>query len=101
MELNDVYFSSSSWLFWLFQIVRGDTKFPKCLSPGAQDILRRILDPNPITRINVAGIKEHVWFKQNYTPAFPIDDEEDLCLDNAPCPVKEVTLKLSGTFTIL
>ncbi|KAG6485071.1 CBL-interacting protein kinase 1-like [Zingiber officinale] len=71
------------------KIVRGDTKFPKCLSPAAQDILRRILDPCPITRINVAGIKEHVWFKQDYTPTVPIDDEEDSCLDNASCPVKE------------
>ncbi|XP_042465954.1 CBL-interacting protein kinase 21-like [Zingiber officinale] len=43
------------------KIVRGDIKFPKCISPGAQDILRRILDPNPITRINITGIKEHVF----------------------------------------
>ncbi|XP_074586765.1 CBL-interacting protein kinase 1-like [Curcuma longa] len=77
-------------LAMLYQkIVRGDTKFPKWLSPGAQDILKRILDPNPITRINVTGIKAHNWFNQDYTSVVPIDDEEDLCLDNTPCSMKE------------
>ncbi|KAG6538233.1 hypothetical protein ZIOFF_003345 [Zingiber officinale] len=71
------------------KIVRGDTKFPKWLSPGAQDILKRILDPNPITRINVTGIKAHDWFNQDYTSVVPIDDEEDLCLDDTPCSIKE------------
>lgn len=61
----------------MFQILRGDAKIPKWLSPGARDILRRILDPSPITRINVAGIKAHEWFKQDYVAAIPSDDEED------------------------
>ncbi|CAL9148934.1 CBL-interacting protein kinase 1-like [Musa acuminata AAA Group] len=64
------------------KILRGDAKIPKWLSPGARDILRRILDPSPITRINVAGIKAHEWFKQDYVPAIPSDDEEDPSLDN-------------------
>nr|QSH71612.1 CBL-interacting protein kinase [Hedychium coronarium] len=71
------------------KIIRGDTKFPKWLSSGAQDILKRILDPNPMTRINVTGIKAHDWFNQDYTSVVPIDEEEDLCLDDTPCSIKE------------
>ncbi|WOL18391.1 CBL-interacting protein kinase 1-like [Canna indica] len=71
------------------KIVRGETKIPKWLSPGAKDLLKRILDPNPITRINVAGIKAHDWFKQDYTPAIPNDEEEDLNLENVSCSIKE------------
>ncbi|RWW23832.1 hypothetical protein GW17_00011904 [Ensete ventricosum] len=78
----------------LYEILRGDAKIPKWLSPGARDILRRILDPNPITRINVAGIKAHEWFKQEYVPAIPGDDEEDPSLDNdRPFAMKQVALR--------
>ncbi|KAG6494615.1 CBL-interacting protein kinase 1-like [Zingiber officinale] len=67
------------------KISRGDTKIPKWLSPGAQNILIRILDPNPITRINAAGIKADEWFKQDYVPAFPNDDynDEEIILHNS------------------
>ncbi|KAJ8461698.1 hypothetical protein OPV22_034624 [Ensete ventricosum] len=59
------------------KIFRGDTKIPRWLSPDAQDLLRRMLNPNPITRIDVAGIKAHDWFKQDYTPVIPNDDDDD------------------------
>ncbi|XP_020586548.1 CBL-interacting protein kinase 1-like isoform X2 [Phalaenopsis equestris] len=57
------------------KIIKGDTQIPKCISIGAQNILRRILDPNPKTRIDVAQIKEDAWFKQDYNPATPYDDD--------------------------
>nr|QSH71649.1 CBL-interacting protein kinase [Hedychium coronarium] len=69
------------------KILRGDTKIPKWISPGAQNILRRILDPNPITRINVAGIKADEWFKEDYVPAVPNDgcgDEEIIFHNSLP-----------------
>ncbi|KAG6534712.1 CBL-interacting protein kinase 1-like [Zingiber officinale] len=69
------------------KILRGDTKIPNWLSPGAQNMLRRILDPNPVTRINVAGIKADEWFKQDYVPAVPNDgygDEEILFHNSLP-----------------
>lgn len=53
---------------------------PKWLSPGAKDLIQRILDPNPVTRITVAGIKADEWFKQNYSPEVP-DEEEILVFD--------------------
>ncbi|KAG8079589.1 hypothetical protein GUJ93_ZPchr0007g5187 [Zizania palustris] len=59
------------------KILKGDAHIPKWLSPVAQDILRKILDPNPITRLDVTGIRAHDWFKKDYTPAMPFDDDED------------------------
>ncbi|XP_072996134.1 CBL-interacting protein kinase 1-like [Typha latifolia] len=71
------------------KIFKGDSKIPKWLSPGAQDILKRILDPNPSTRINIAGMKSHDWFKQDYIPAVPYDDDEDINIADAALPIKE------------
>ncbi|PHT66998.1 CBL-interacting serine/threonine-protein kinase 1 [Capsicum annuum] len=63
-------------------IFKGDAPIPKWLSQGAKNLIRRILDPNPQTRITMAEIKEDEWFKQDYTPAIP-DEEEDLESDDA------------------
>ncbi|KAK9133370.1 hypothetical protein Scep_012898 [Stephania cephalantha] len=38
---------------------KGKTNMPSWLSPGAQNLIRRILDPNPPTRITIAEIKEN------------------------------------------
>jgi 5'-AMP-activated protein kinase, catalytic alpha subunit len=62
---------------FFFQILKGNAHIPKWLSPGAQDILREILDPNPITRIDVDGIRAHDWFKQDYARAVPFHDDDD------------------------
>ncbi|URD80934.1 Cbl-interacting protein kinase [Musa troglodytarum] len=72
------------------KICRGDTKIPRWLSPGAQNMLRRILDPNPVTRINVAGIRADDWFKKDYSPAVPFDydDDDDSSLYGS-LPIKE------------
>jgi 5'-AMP-activated protein kinase catalytic alpha subunit len=57
-------------------------QIPVWLSPAAKDLLRKILEPNPMKRINISGIKEHEWFRKNYTPAVPYDDDDDLNLDS-------------------
>lgn len=57
------------------KIVKGDTQIPKYLSQGAQSMLKRILDPNPSTRLTTSQIREDVWFKQDYAPAVPSDDD--------------------------
>lgn len=72
------------------KIFKGDAKLPKWLSPGAQNLLRKILDPNPVKRITVAGIKADEWFKLDYTPANPHDDEEDIFVDNEAFSMHEV-----------
>ncbi|KAG2616249.1 CBL-interacting protein kinase 17-like isoform X1 [Panicum virgatum] len=71
------------------KIFKGDTQIPKCLSPGAQNLLQRILEPNPMKRITMAEIKAHEWFQRDYVPAVPFDnDDEDSQLDLV-LPVKE------------
>ncbi|KAK4256529.1 hypothetical protein QN277_006239 [Acacia crassicarpa] len=59
------------------KISKGDVRIPKWLSPGAQNLLRRILDPNPLTRITLAGIKGDEWFRQDPVPTNPEDDGEE------------------------
>ncbi|XP_062186588.1 CBL-interacting protein kinase 21-like isoform X1 [Phragmites australis] len=71
------------------KILKGNAHIPKWLSQGAQDILRKILDPNPITRINMDGIRAHDWFKQGYAPAVPYDDEEDNSMDEGSLNMTE------------
>ncbi|KAK3137564.1 hypothetical protein QOZ80_5BG0454040 [Eleusine coracana subsp. coracana] len=71
------------------KIFKGETEIPKWLSPAAQNLLQRILEPNPMERIDMAGIKAHEWFRQNYIPVVPCDnDDEDSHLD-VVLPVKE------------
>ncbi|RWW49752.1 hypothetical protein BHE74_00044079 [Ensete ventricosum] len=77
-------------------IFRGDTKIPRWLSPDAQDLLRRMLNPNPITRIDVAGIKAHDWFKQDYTPVIPNDDDDDLVPYSEPSSSKESAVRFKS-----
>ncbi|XP_024922263.1 CBL-interacting serine/threonine-protein kinase 1 isoform X2 [Ziziphus jujuba] len=72
------------------KILKGDTQMPKWLSPGAQNILKRILDPNPVTRITMAGIKSDEWFIQGYVPANPDDEEENIHIDDEAFSIHEV-----------
>ncbi|CAI0467670.1 unnamed protein product [Linum tenue] len=48
------------------KIMKGEVEIPKWMSPGAGNLISRILDPNPATRITMAGIKSDPWFKQDY-----------------------------------
>ncbi|KAK1278584.1 CBL-interacting protein kinase 1 [Acorus gramineus] len=73
------------------KIFKGDTQIPRCLSPSAKNLIRRILDPNPKTRITVAGIKEDKWFKQDYTPAIPDEEEEETFVDDEAFSIQEPT----------
>uniref|UniRef100_A0A0D9WCG5 non-specific serine/threonine protein kinase n=1 Tax=Leersia perrieri TaxID=77586 RepID=A0A0D9WCG5_9ORYZ len=78
------------------KIFKGDTQFPKWLSPSAQNLLQRILEPSPMKRIDMAGIKSHEWFQKEYVPVVPYDDDdEDLQLGGC-LPVKEQISEESG-----
>ncbi|KAK4344389.1 hypothetical protein RND71_037483 [Anisodus tanguticus] len=39
---------------------------PFWFSPGAASLIRKIIDPNPQTRIKIEGIKRDPWFRKNY-----------------------------------
>ncbi|KAK3017221.1 hypothetical protein RJ639_007139 [Escallonia herrerae] len=71
------------------KIFKGDAQIPKWLSSGARNLIRRILDPNPRTRMTMAEIKADEWFKQDYTPANPEEEEEDPCVDDEALSVHE------------
>ncbi|KAG6533630.1 hypothetical protein ZIOFF_007505 [Zingiber officinale] len=72
------------------KISKGDVQIPKWLSSGARNMIRRILDPNPQIRINMTQIKEDKWFKQDYTPVEPEEDEEDIDSDVESFSIREV-----------
>lgn len=49
---------------------------PFWFSPGATSLIRKIIDPNPQTRIKIEGIKRDPWFRKNYIPVRAKADEE-------------------------
>ncbi|XAR49758.1 Non-specific serine/threonine protein kinase [Bertholletia excelsa] len=72
------------------KIFKGDAQIPKWLSPGARNLIKRILDPNPVTRITMAEIKADEWFCQGYSPANADDEEETICIDDKTPTVQEL-----------
>ncbi|XP_073313352.1 CBL-interacting serine/threonine-protein kinase 1-like [Primulina huaijiensis] len=65
------------------KITKGDAQLPKWLSPEAKNLIKRILDPNPRSRLTIDEIKENGWFKQDYTPSDPTEEEnENDCTDD-------------------
>ncbi|KOM33366.1 hypothetical protein LR48_Vigan01g292200 [Vigna angularis] len=77
------------------KIFKGDVRIPKWLSAGAQDLIKRILDPNPEKRITMAGIKEDPWFKKGYVPANA--EDEDVYVDNEAVSMHEAEQRNSGS----
>lgn len=73
------------------KIRKGIYQIPKWICPGARNMITRILDPNPRTRITIAEIKADAWFKQDFTPANPDDDEEDIRIDDEAFSIQEPT----------
>ncbi|KAJ4896547.1 CBL-interacting serine/threonine-protein kinase 17 [Raphanus sativus] len=59
------------------KIVKGDPPIPRWISPAAKTMIKRMLDPNPITRITIAGIKANDWFKHDYITPSNCHDEDD------------------------
>ncbi|XP_071727845.1 CBL-interacting serine/threonine-protein kinase 1-like [Rutidosis leptorrhynchoides] len=53
------------------KIFNGEVHIPKWMSPGARCLIKRILDPNPKTRITMTDIKADEWFNLEYTPFKP------------------------------
>lgn len=74
-------FDDNNLVVLYHKIFKGEFKFPKGLSAGARRLIKKILNPNPKTRISLAEIVEHEWFKKGYSPAkFVV--ENNTCLDD-------------------
>ncbi|CAM0958224.1 unnamed protein product [Alopecurus aequalis] len=78
------------------KIFKGDTQIPEWLSPGVQDLLRRILEPDPKKRINMAEIKTHEWFQKDYIAVAPYDDNDEDVQHGAIFTVKEQISEAPG-----
>lgn len=72
------------------KIFKGDAQVPKWLSPGAKNMIKRILDPNPVTRITTADIKADEWFKVGYTPMDSAEEQDDVYIDDAAFSIQKV-----------
>lgn len=47
-------------------ILNGKLKYPSHFSPGAKDILSRLLEKDPLKRASLSDIRQHFWFLVNY-----------------------------------
>ncbi|KAK8335404.1 hypothetical protein V6Z11_A09G052700 [Gossypium hirsutum] len=53
--------------------------YPSWFSSSARNLIKRILDPNPLTRITIPEILQDEWFKKGYKPPkFKQDDDVNI-----------------------
>lgn len=62
------------------KIFKAEFTCPSWFSTSAKKLIKRILDPNPQTRITVAEVIENEWFKKGYRP--PSFETPDVNLDD-------------------
>ncbi|XP_027904197.1 CBL-interacting serine/threonine-protein kinase 9-like isoform X3 [Vigna unguiculata] len=62
------------------KIVKAEFSCPSWFPPQAKTLLKRILDPNPQTRIKIPELLKDEWFKKGYKPTS--FTEEDLSVDD-------------------
>ncbi|KAK8535155.1 hypothetical protein V6N12_056685 [Hibiscus sabdariffa] len=55
---------------------------PFWFSPEAKSLIKKILDPNPKTRIKIEGIRKDPWFMKHYVAVKPREEEEEVNLDD-------------------
>ncbi|KAF5451808.1 hypothetical protein F2P56_026877 [Juglans regia] len=63
------------------KICKADFTFPSYFSTGAKKLIKRILDPNPLTRITIPEILEDEWFKKGYKAAYS-EEQQNVNLDD-------------------
>ncbi|KAF9662841.1 hypothetical protein SADUNF_Sadunf18G0096200 [Salix dunnii] len=61
-------------------IFKADFTCPPWFSSSAKKLIKRILDPNPSTRITIAELIENEWFKKGYKP--PTFEQANVSLDD-------------------
>ncbi|KAA0054021.1 CBL-interacting serine/threonine-protein kinase 23-like isoform X1 [Cucumis melo var. makuwa] len=62
------------------QIHKADFTCPPWFSTNAKKLIKRILDPNPSTRITIPEVIENEWFRKGYKP--PTFEQADISLDD-------------------
>ncbi|KAI3957954.1 hypothetical protein MKW98_020596 [Papaver atlanticum] len=62
------------------KIYRGEFRVPKWTSPGLRQLISRLLDTNPITRITVDEIIQDPWFSKGYNKEIKFHEPENTFL---------------------
>ncbi|KAJ6825624.1 CBL-interacting protein kinase 32-like isoform X2 [Iris pallida] len=71
------------------KISNAEFSCPSWFSSGATRLIKRILNPNPLTRITISGILEDGWFRKGYKrPVF--DEREDKNVDDVAAAFKDM-----------
>ncbi|KAL1559388.1 CBL-interacting protein kinase 18 [Salvia divinorum] len=76
------------------KIAKGSYKCPNWFSSEVRRLLSKILDPNPNTRISIARIIEHPWFKKGLTPKHPVEIKAGMDKAAIEMDIVEKTLEL-------
>ncbi|XP_057496392.1 CBL-interacting serine/threonine-protein kinase 9 [Actinidia eriantha] len=63
------------------RIHKADFSCPSWFTSSAKKLIKRIIDPNPLTRITIPEILENDWFKKGYKPP-QFEQGEDVNLDD-------------------
>ncbi|XP_028654089.1 aurora kinase B [Erpetoichthys calabaricus] len=64
-------FETASYSETYKRITKVDLKFPSIVSPGAQDLISKLLRHEPTMRLSLQGVKEHSWVKANSRRMLP------------------------------
>ncbi|XAR62922.1 Non-specific serine/threonine protein kinase [Bertholletia excelsa] len=64
-----------------FHINTATLSYPSWFSSGAKRLIKRIVDPNPLTRITIPEILQNEWFRKGYKPP-EFEQERGLNLDD-------------------
>ncbi|KAF8087893.1 hypothetical protein N665_0564s0028 [Sinapis alba] len=81
-------FEDSNLMKLYIKITTAEYNCPSWISPGAKNLIVRILDPNPTTRIKIPEILEDAWFKKDYKPAV-FEEKEEAKLDDVEAVFKD------------
>jgi len=73
-------FEDSNLMSLYKKIFKADFSCPSWFSTSAKKLIKKILDPNPNTRITIAELINNEWFKKGYQP--PRFETVDVNLDD-------------------
>ncbi|GJN24509.1 hypothetical protein PR202_gb12253 [Eleusine coracana subsp. coracana] len=73
-------FEDSNLMSLYKKIYKADFSCPSWFSTSAKKLIKKILDPNPSTRITIADLINNEWFKKGYQP--PRFETADVNLDD-------------------
>ncbi|OVA04739.1 Protein kinase domain [Macleaya cordata] len=74
-------FDESNIMALYRKIYKAEFSCPSWFSSSAKKLIKRILDPDPITRIKIPEILKNDWFKKGYQPP-NFEKGEDVSLDD-------------------